>query len=194
MSRQLKVYDSSATAEAPTRVHEIIVNGELEKITFRRGEATVLEESRALKFLQDGFTVMDENDTPYTPPVKADEKVSAQLKPGECIARFEELSLEALKIRAAVLPGGEALAKAKKDDVIAFLVSAQNGPAAASDGDVTGEVEMDEDGLSAEAQAAAAAAAQNQIPAAPAAPAAPEQTPAPAEPQGAGTGEVTFTE
>lgn len=127
-----KVIDTSATAEAPVRVHDVMYSGKIEKVTFKANEATELPQSLAMKFNQDGFIVMDENGETYKPPVAKSEVVTKHLGEGEIVARLDELTVEALMARAALLPGGEKVKKSKKE-LIEFLTSAKPKSATASD-------------------------------------------------------------
>lgn len=144
MSKMFKVIDSSATVDNQTRIHDVLVNGVLQRTTFHYGSPTELPPEVALKFLKDGFIVLDETGKPYQTPAVADAVMESRLKPGEVIARLEELELDALRLRAAVMPHGETVKDAKKEAVIAFLLKDQKPVAAA----VAGSIEMDdEDGL-----------------------------------------------
>lgn len=119
-----KVIDTSATNEAPTRVHDIFYNGKTERITFKAGEPTELPQGLAMKFNQDGFIVIDENGETYKPPVAKSEVVTKHLNDGEVVARLDELTIEALMARAALLPGGEKVKKSKKE-LVEFLTTSK---------------------------------------------------------------------
>lgn len=117
----LKVFDTSATSEVPVREHDIVFNGLIEKIKFNYGQPTVLPVEKALKFNKDGFIIKGMDDSPYEKPVQVDNVTQSRLAPGEVVAKLEELTTEALRIRVALKPNGEALSKAKKEELIEFL-------------------------------------------------------------------------
>lgn len=117
----LKVFDTSATSEFPVREHDIVFNGVIEKVKFNYGQPTVMPVEKALKFNKDGFIIKGMDDTPYEKPVQVDNVTQSRLAPGEVVAKLEELTTEALRLRAAVMPNGETVAKAKKEELIEFL-------------------------------------------------------------------------
>ena len=123
--KTMRVIDTSATAECPVREHDIFVGGELRRITFEYGKETFLPEEIAMKFMNDGFIVIDGEKTVDVP--KASDLFKAHLKPNEVIATYEELKLSALKTRAASRIGGERFLtdkKAAEAEIIAFLLDA----------------------------------------------------------------------
>lgn len=120
----LKVFDTSATSDAPVREHDIMFNGVIEKVKFNYGQPTVLPVEKALKFNKDGFIIKGMDDSPYEKPVQVDNVTQSRLAPGEVVAKLEELTTEALRLRAAVMPNGETVAKAKKEELIEFLKGA----------------------------------------------------------------------
>ena len=124
----LKVIDSSLTLEHPKRIHQLIINGEITDIVFNYGEDKFLPESVAMKFAKEGFRIVHPDseaeveiprEIPYGAPV--------QLHPDEVIAKFTELTFEALRTRAVILPGGEKFVKEGYDsqDIIAFLMGTE---------------------------------------------------------------------
>ena len=179
-NKMLKVLDTSATHEQPVRVHEIIFDGKIEKVTFKHGEATELPMEKALKFHKEGFIITDFDGNPYKEPVKLDTALVSRLQPGQIVALYEELSMDALKTRVAVLPGGEKLAKAKREDLIEFLKAADNTPrveatpaevpAALASTTSPADDETDEEKAEREAREAAANGTANPQAPAPAAP------------------------
>lgn len=158
----LKVFDTSATSEFPVREHDIVFNGVIEKVRFQYGQPTVLPMEKALKFNKDGFIIKGMDDSPYEKPVQADNVTQSRLAPGEVVAKLEELTTEALRIRVALKPNGEALAKAKKEELVEFLKGAApaasapatkgesqtggDGELASEDGEAGGEVGEDTTG------------------------------------------------
>ncbi len=152
--QNLKVFDTSATSDVPVREHDIMFNGVIEKVKFNYGQPTVLPVEKALKFNKDGFIIKGMDDSPYEKPVQVDNVTQSRLAPGEVVAKLEELTTEALRIRVALKPNGEALAKAKKEELVEFLkgetaaapVAATAKPAAGQTGE-TADGELDsEDG------------------------------------------------
>lgn len=123
--KYLAVTDSSATEEVKEREHEIVVGGEIIPVKFKHGEPTILPFEQGVKFMKDGFTVreVDGKDLKL-PPVAADNVVQS-LKPNECVATYDELTLNALKMRAAQRSGGEIYLDAgeeDKDNLINFML------------------------------------------------------------------------
>lgn len=130
-SEQVIVVDSSCTAEFPTRRHDLVIDGEVRSYVFEYGKQMVVPHAVGLKFLRAGFKVLDLNDeSEIEPPRAADPVTQSRLAPDEVIATYDELTLPALKLRAALLPGGEALATNKKDEVIEFIRSHNNSEGA----------------------------------------------------------------
>lgn len=118
-----QVTDSSATMHYPTRVHEIILNGKVERITFNHGEPTLLPFEKAAKFQREGFTMLSEDGTELKRPSDTPPVVQLSIKSSEVVARLEELTQEALFLRASILIGGEKFGKnSNKKDMIAFLI------------------------------------------------------------------------
>lgn len=113
------VYDTSAVTGP--RVHDILFEGQVEQITFEPHKPTKMTRERALKFNKDGFTVKDPSGNVFKPVVDEDALLRERLKPDEVIARYDELSADALRARAVVLVGGEKMADATRDELVAFL-------------------------------------------------------------------------
>ncbi len=126
MKNQLLVRDSSATAEAPKREHDVMVNGAIQRVTFEYGKPTPLPYEVAIKFMQDGFTVSNDAGEEMHRPAKTDETVRIRINSDEIVANYSELTVNALIMRAALLPGGEKFVagKDKRDDIVAFLKAA----------------------------------------------------------------------
>ncbi len=128
-NKQLRVIDQSANAECPVRVHDVIVNGQIEKITFEHGRETLLPYHIGVKFMQDGFIVMDiESNIQMQCPAKTDETVRIRINEDEVVARYDELTDSALKLRAAARDGGEKFLLDKDVDrnkIITFLKQPQ---------------------------------------------------------------------
>lgn len=124
-NKQLRVIDQSANSECPVRVHDVIVNGQIEKISFEHGRETILPYHIGVKFMQDGFIVMDiESKIEMKCPAKTDETVRIRINEDEVVARYDELTDSALKLRAAARAGGEKFLIDKdvdRNQIITFL-------------------------------------------------------------------------
>lgn len=126
--RLYQVWDSSATPQAKERIHEIIFEGEIIEVTFNYNKPTLLPFEKAIKFRQDGFIVKDPAGFQVEGPNKKNDSVTDKLEKNEVIARLDELSLDALIVRAVMRPGGEKYSKStSKKELIDFLL-ADKGP------------------------------------------------------------------
>jgi hypothetical protein len=133
-TKLFNVYDTSATAQNPVRIHDLVFDGVVEQVRFTYGEATKLPLSKALKFQKAGFVVKDAEDVLIPTPSETPETVKTQLKVGEIIARYEELTNEALLLRVAILPGGEAFTRSsKKKELVDFLIESEKNRAKPAD-------------------------------------------------------------
>lgn len=143
------VIDSSCTAEGKPRIHDILVDGHFERIVFKYGEPTLLPYHKAVKFMLDGFTVKDaDTDSTLHNPSVTDETVRIRIGADEIVAKYEELEMTALKIRAGKMVGGEVYItkKASKAELIAFIKAA-NAPAIDEDEESLIDDSDDEDGV-----------------------------------------------
>lgn len=93
--------------DRPTPVPEAIALLMLKNPAFRRTDAT-------------GQELVFKNPPKQLSELEAGEQL--KLTPNETIASLDELNAEALKVRAARLPGGDKMVRAKKEDIIAFIV------------------------------------------------------------------------
>ena len=121
----LKVIDSSLTLNNPKRIHQIITNGELQDVVFVYGEDKFLPESVAMKFSKEGFRIVHiEDDSEIYIPREIPVGAPVQLQPDEVIARYTELTFDALRTRAVILPGGEKFIQdgVQSQDIIDFLM------------------------------------------------------------------------
>lgn len=146
------VRDSSATQEAGERCHVINFNGEFIEVKFRFGQDTVLPEAKAMKFLQPGFDVFEVGSGySVTAPPSTPYGAPPSLAPDEVIAKFEELSTEALRTRCAIRPSGESLLSddVSRETMIEFLSGLVAGVGIPQDSDLldeeNGDIEDDED-------------------------------------------------
>lgn len=115
--------------EAKPRQHEFMIAGRPRTLSFTYGVGVPLPVAVAVKLLKHPNFVRVGDDgeemTWKNPPRQPDEYGAGErlkLAEDQTIASYDELTAEALKIRAAQLPGGEVLRTANKADVIAFIV------------------------------------------------------------------------
>jgi hypothetical protein len=121
----LYVMDTTATPAYPTRTHEHLIDGVPTQFTFAVGQKLPLSIDKALKFLKDpAFIVTDADGKRYDPTPKEPTGAAAvELAPNELIARIDELSTDALVIRAKQINGGEGFKKQDgREKIIAFLI------------------------------------------------------------------------
>jgi hypothetical protein len=115
------------------RVHEQIINKRLVTFTFKYGERLPLPFEHAMKFLKhkDGFLVEQALDDgayrKYEPPPPDIDPHNPQgdritLTDTQVIAELDELTHDALKVRAAMEVGGEKTKAFSKEKLISFLV------------------------------------------------------------------------
>jgi len=122
--KTLKVVDSSATEEYPLRTHSVKLHGKEMEITFKWGEDTILPYDLAMKFNQEGFDLYDPaTGEKFRAPTKTDETIRIRIQPDEIVARYDELTVDALKVRAVSKQGGEKflVKEASKEELIEFL-------------------------------------------------------------------------
>lgn len=126
MNKQCLVIDSSATAEAPLRTHEVMVDGKIVQVHFKHGEDTLLPYHVAMKFNKDGFTVKDADGKTINQPPQTNDTVKSRLRADEIIAKYDELEVSALQMRAVIRPGGEKYVNGpvQKSVLIDFLLGA----------------------------------------------------------------------
>jgi len=120
----LEVIDSSAVEFGEERTHDIILNGEIISVTFKFGKKTILPFEQGVKFMKDGFVILDVDGDSLNIPAVASDNVSSQIGYDECVAKYSELTFSALKLRAAQKVGGEIYLKSKAGDtknIISFL-------------------------------------------------------------------------
>lgn len=130
--KMLEVYDTSANHECPVRQHDVKINGEILSITFEAGKRTLMPRDVGLKFMKPGFRVYEKDSTvELTRPPVTDETVKNRIAVDEVVAKYEELTGDALKMRAAVFPGGEAYiaGNVARADLIDFLKRGPQKPA-----------------------------------------------------------------
>ena len=123
MSKMMKVIDSSVTSEYSVRRHDIFVNGKLQTVEFKHGEEMILPYEAAMKFMVDGFTVvdLDTNSALSVPPDQVNRNANIVLNENEVIATYDELTLKSLKVRAVLKRDGETMLDASREEIIEFL-------------------------------------------------------------------------
>lgn len=144
----LRVTDSSCTSDAPVRQHTINVRGEEILVTFELGKETILPFEQGVKFMVDGFKVEEVDGFELHLPTVAKDSVTAQLAKDECVAKFSELTLTALTLRAAQKPGGEIYLNAteeEKADVVAFMIGEPPAGAIDAEENLIEDEESDDD-------------------------------------------------
>lgn len=123
----LFVQDTTCTPRELERTHSILLgDGREQPYTFKFQEELEMPREHALKFLIDGaWIVTDHDGNRITAPKKSDETKSLPVVGlDECVAKHEELTQNALLLRAAPIPGAEDFHKStKKEIIIAFLVA-----------------------------------------------------------------------
>lgn len=120
--RLFAVTDTSATSTVPTRVHDVIVDGKTKQITFKYGEPSMLSFAEAMKFQKEGFIVNDEDGLLVQRPSETTVETLSQFGADKVIADLNELTREALYVRAATLPGGEVLKIGSPKDVLVKFI------------------------------------------------------------------------
>ncbi|WOF74139.1 hypothetical protein QMT40_001786 [Parvibaculaceae bacterium PLY_AMNH_Bact1] len=116
--------------EDVNRTHEMPFEGRTVPITFKYDTPRELPFALAIKFLKTpSFVCTDEEGTPIPfdgipkQPGELQAGEELQLQPNEVVAKLDELTVDALVLRANVLPDGEKLNKRSgKDNLIAFIV------------------------------------------------------------------------
>lgn len=141
----LRVKDFSCNAICPVREHTIYVHGEKHVVRFEHGKDTVLPFEQGMKFVMDGFSVEEVDGSKISLPAVATENVLSSIGADECVAKYSELTLSALKLRAAQRPGGEIYLNAD-DAVVGDLVNFLSGlpPVALGGREEADEIEIDE--------------------------------------------------
>ena len=125
MNNKVIVIDSSCTAEYPVREHYYRSGDNRHKVVFKFGEVCSLAMDVAMKFNKPGFKLIDpKTNKELGMPASMDETIRLQIGPDEVIANYNELTDTALKMRAALKPGGENYAKpeVEREEVLLFLL------------------------------------------------------------------------
>jgi hypothetical protein len=127
----LYVMDGSATPTSGDRIHELMhAGGRLKSYTFEYGKPLHLPFALAVRFLKnEGFYRTDAagEEIPFERAPKRPEELAAgeklTISDDQVIARYSELTNEALTLRAAMLPASEeVVAKGPREAVIKFIV------------------------------------------------------------------------
>ena len=122
------IVDGAAVREQ--RIHEMIVDGDIVSYGFQPGTPTEVPYAVGVRFLAiPSFYRTDEQGSRLTwrpAPKQPDEYQPGEqfkLAEDEVVARYDELSGEALRMRAMMLPGGERFAgPSTRDEMIQFIV------------------------------------------------------------------------
>lgn len=113
------------------REHEMIVNGNRKVVRFEHGKPTALPWPLAMKFLRhtEVFKLTDEhgNEMEFQATPRQPEDMQAgerfRIDDNEVVARLDELTTHALRVRCAMLPGGDDIAeKGTRDEIVKFIV------------------------------------------------------------------------
>lgn len=137
-----RVRDLCATRGS--RVHDLMVNGRMQKVTFPENDYIELDPMTAAPLIgNDGFEVKTASGIVLRPVSDHDHGLT--LRTGQVVAELHELDKAALAARCKALPGGHKFhpIKSSKSDMIDFLMRSQS---AASDKDSIAdeEVELEE--------------------------------------------------
>lgn len=126
MAKEKTVYvlDTSATGESPVRSHDVFYNGKIERVEFKFGQPTPMPFDLGCKFMLPGFIVKDGDGLDMSAPPVTVDAVKFQIGDDEIVAKYEELTQEALMLRALGRVGGEQFADnhtATRAELITFL-------------------------------------------------------------------------
>lgn len=125
-SKALLVNDLSVNETSGPRTHVIVVGGQEIEVKFELGKQTILPFEQGAKFMgKEGFVVREVDGNELKIPAVPSDSVAAQIGPDECVAKYDELTFNALKVRAAQKQDGEIFLEAEQEDrdsVIAFLI------------------------------------------------------------------------
>lgn len=105
--KKLVVRDKSLIYQDQVRIHEVSVNGHLIPIRFTYGQPTVVPYEVGMKFVGKGFMVQDAEGRDIHAPVVAPAEAEIVLGADEVIAKYYELTDEALSVRCVLTRGGE---------------------------------------------------------------------------------------
>lgn len=113
-------------AREKRRIHE---TPSRKQYALHASEPTPMPKADALVFLRDpAFVVMDPTGRVHVSlPASeaAGDRTAKELEPDQCIARYDELTTEALQARVAARPGGHEIdPTAPRDELVAFLAAA----------------------------------------------------------------------
>lgn len=143
-----EVYDRNCSPAIPRRVHDIYVDGRLTSFTFEINKAVDLDEKIALIFLKDeAFEVIDPATGKRLLPLPKVEKTASGapiLSPLQTVARWDELTDEALYARCQQIAGGQSLEKSDRLGMVSFLANANGADVAEDDGDEMSGAALDQ--------------------------------------------------
>lgn len=130
---KMYVMDLTALPGHPPREHEMVVDGITRPFKFHAGKPLELPTEIAVKFLKHSTTfkltdklgnVQEWRGAPKQPEdLQAGERL--RLGPDETVARYAELTDDALFVRVCQMPGGEAVARSSdRAAIITFIMDA----------------------------------------------------------------------
>lgn len=132
-----KAKDLNALVKARTHTFpaEMVGGSEDVDFVFAPGKWVEVPRPVAMRLAQiDGFEVRDAKDrTLKIAPTTTRTLAAVTLASDETIARFDELSDQALRVRVEKIVGRESMGKLDRDDFIAILVEASGKPASDED-------------------------------------------------------------
>lgn len=128
----LFVLDTTATQESGSRTHDMLVDGRAVPVKFDYGVPKELPFGVAMRFLKTPeFQLTDKDGKPrdfQRVPIQPDELGAGErfrLAEDETVAKYNELTVDALVMRAVLLPGGEKMSKRfGKDAIVEFIQTA----------------------------------------------------------------------
>jgi hypothetical protein len=119
---KLFVEDSNAYPPYSPRIHDVLMDdGSVVPTKFEHGQKVEMDEAIAAKFLKDPAFIVTNADGKRIKPLTQNDG-TAVLDEEEVVATYDELSLDALVVRANATMGGEKITRSKgKAKVIEFL-------------------------------------------------------------------------
>jgi len=123
--KTMRIVDSSCTPEYTERHHAVVIDGKQIPLIFKFGEDMILPYETGAKLMGlEGFRAFDpDTGSEIMVPPKTDETIRIKIAADEIVAKYDELTLGALKVRAASRPGGEVFltGEVEAKHIISFL-------------------------------------------------------------------------
>ena len=133
--KSMLVKDSSCNEICQHRQHTITLNGEQTMVDFYFGKDTILPYEAAMKFAAlDGFEVIDPEGRTVSIPQAVENVI---INSDQTIAFYNELTLEALQIRAATKVGGEDFVNSEDRELLIYFIKGIVAVEEIDEGDVT---------------------------------------------------------